>query len=102
MEPLFLKHRVNFVLCGHSHGYMRTTGIAYDRVNATAPVYIIVGERGNRENHSPGYKYKRPEAWLAKRDNTEYGFGTMDFLNASVAHWKWIRNFNANHTDFTN
>lgn len=101
MEPLFLKHRVNFVISGHSHGYMRTTGIAHGKTRDTAPIYMIVGEGGNRENHSPGYKYKHPEKWVVKRDNTEYGFGTMDFMNSTWAHWKWIRNFNAEESDFT-
>jgi len=92
IEPLFIKHRVNLVMSGHAHGYSRSTNVEYGEIVQTAPIYITVGEGGNREQHSKSYRNEKPEDWIVKRDITEYGFGTLEFLNATNAHWKWVRN----------
>merc|ERR1712127_634863 len=101
IEPLFVEHRVNLVMSGHAHGYSRSKGVAYGLVKATAPIHITVGEGGNREGHSRSYNNDMPEDWIAKRDITEFGFGTMEFLNATHAEWKWIRNENVTTSHFT-
>ena len=101
VEPLFLQYHVNLVISGHAHGYSRSTNVAYGNYNAKAPIYITVGEGGNREHHSQSYRYSSPESWIIKRDITEYGFGTMEFLNNTYAEWKWIRNENAASFQFT-
>ena len=92
VEQLFLQHKVNFVMSGHAHGYSRSTNVAYGTLDATAPIYITVGEGGNREQHTRSYQNEQPEEWIAKRDITEYGFGTLEFFNSTWAQWKWIRN----------
>lgn len=101
MEDLFLRYRVNLVTSGHAHGYSRSRGVARNVVNDVAPIYIVVGEGGCREGHSVGYRHDEPEPWLVRRDNTEFGFGTVDFLNSTIAHWKWVRNVNVDEKDFT-
>lgn len=91
MEPLFLRFRVNFVVSGHAHGYSRSRGVARGRLREEAPVHITVGEGGCREGHSK-YRFPDPEPWVVTRDNTEFGFGTMDFVNATTVRWRWIHN----------
>jgi Predicted phosphohydrolases len=91
MEELFLEHGVNFVFSGHDHAYMRSKPMFRGKVveNGKAPIYIIVGEGGNREGHVKNYLHEEPEEWVAVRDKTVYGFGTLEVLNATQAQWKW-------------
>ncbi len=92
MEELFRKYQVNFVFSGHDHAYMRSKPMFLGKVDKSgkSPIYLIVGEGGNRENHSRSYLNEEPEDWVGVRDKNVYGFGTMDFLNETFAHWNWI------------
>ena len=93
-EPLFVRYKVNLVVGGHDHGYLRTKPMTYGRSDPTGrgPVYVIVGEGGNREHHSPGYKNaEEAEEWTERRDRSEYGFGTLEVRNSTWARWRWIR-----------
>ena len=91
MEELFVQYKVNLVISGHCHAYMRTRGVAFDQVDKEAPVYIIVGAGGNREGHASGYQHDEPEEWIAKRDDKEFGYGRLHFRNATHAQWSWVR-----------
>lgn len=91
-EPLFIKHMVNVVIAGHTHGYSRSHNVAYGKLSDTAPIYITVGEGGNRELHCKKYLNEIPEEWVAARDKTEYGYGSIEFLDETTAHWKWNHN----------
>lgn len=92
MEPLFVSHKVNLILSGHCHAYMRTHPLAFDEKVHKGPIYIIVGAGGNREGHAHGYQHPdTPEEWIVKRDDEEFGFGRLHFSNQTHAHWSWIR-----------
>jgi hypothetical protein len=93
MEPLFVQYNVNLIISGHVHAYMRTHSLAFGKVDDTgkSPIYIIIGAGGNQEGHADGYLHSEPEAWVAKRDDKEYGYGQVHFANASHAHWSWVR-----------
>eukprot|EP00550_Attheya_septentrionalis_P001874 CAMPEP_0198284072 /NCGR_PEP_ID=MMETSP1449-20131203/3598_1 /TAXON_ID=420275 /ORGANISM="Attheya septentrionalis, Strain CCMP2084" /LENGTH=572 /DNA_ID=CAMNT_0043980987 /DNA_START=86 /DNA_END=1807 /DNA_ORIENTATION=- len=101
METLFLKYRVNIIVNGHDHAYMRTHPIVanlQDPENPTvdvtgkAPIHITVGAGGNREGHVKEYlNATMPEPWVAKRNKDEYGFGTLHVRNCTHAYWSWIR-----------
>jgi hypothetical protein len=91
MEPLFVESNVNLVLSGHVHAYMRTHPLRFGKVTAKSPIYVIVGAGGNREGHADGYQHDEPEAWVAKRDDDEYGYGHLHLQNASHTHWSWVR-----------
>jgi acid phosphatase type 7 len=93
VESLFVHYNVNLIISGHVHAYMRTHSLAFGNVDDTgkSPIYIIIGARGNREGHAHGYQHGEPEAWVAKRDNKEYGYGQLHFANASHAHWSRVR-----------
>jgi hypothetical protein len=94
MEVLFAQYRVNFVVSGHDHAYMRSKSVFHGVVDESslAPVYIIVGEGGNKEGHVKEYLNPDPEIWVASRDKTVYGFGSLLIVNKTHAYWKWIMN----------
>lgn len=91
MEELFLHHHVNLVFSGHDHAYMRSKPMFEGGVveNGRAPIYMIVGEGGNREKHVKHYLNKDQEEWVAMRDKSVYGFGTLEVVNATSAQWIW-------------
>lgn len=93
VEPLFVKYGVNLVVSGHDHAYMRSRPMKYGASDPTrkSPVYIIVGEGGNREHHVKDYLHPEPEEWVDRRDRTEYGFGTLEAVNSTWARWRWVR-----------
>jgi hypothetical protein len=89
LEPLFIKHRVNFVVSGHIHAYFRSKNVANDIPNSTGPIHIVLGN-GGREVNAPFYN-EQAEDWVAVRDHTTYGYGTIDFLNRTTALYEWIQ-----------
>ena len=93
MEPLFIQYKVNLIVSGHDHAYLRTKSLAYGKVDDTkeSPVYVTVGAGGNHEGHAGGYRNDVPESWVSKRDIKEYGFGQAHFANATHALWTWVR-----------
>lgn len=101
MEPLFYKYGVNVVFSGHDHAYMRSKPMYNWTVDDEGPVYLIVGEGGNREHHVKEYLHDVPEEWVAVRDKTVYGFGTFEVLNETSANWKWIMDANDDNLTFT-
>ena len=90
MEPLFYKYGVNVVFSGHDHAYMRSKPMYNWKVDDNGPVYLIVGEGGNREHHVKEYLHEVAEDWVDVRDKTVYGFGTLEVVNQTSANWKWI------------
>mmetsp|Transcript_27190 Transcript_27190/g.32973 ORF Transcript_27190/g.32973 Transcript_27190/m.32973 type:complete len:563 (+) Transcript_27190:35-1723(+) len=93
LEPLFVKYHVNIVFAGHTHGYMHSKNVQFGLLNKKAPIYVIVGEGGNREEHVRYYlDEEEMEDWVEVRDKTEFGFGTVELLNDTHVRWKWIRN----------
>ena len=95
MEPLFLKMGANLVVCGHDHAYLRTHPLYQGKVDPSglAPVYLTVGAGGNREERA-SYRHDEPEAWVAKRDNSKYGYGHFHAANATHARWNWVEDGN--------
>ena len=88
IEPLMVRFRVNFVLSGHIHAYMRTKPVVNGTVTASGPIHIILGN-GGRQVNAP-YQQNDAEVWVARRDHTTYGYGVIDFLNATVARYQWV------------
>jgi len=67
LEPLFVQHRVNFILSGHLHAYMRSKPVINGTLDNRGPVHIIIGMSGRQAN-AP-YKNADPEEWVAVRDH---------------------------------
>jgi len=91
MEPIFAKYGVNLVISGHDHAYMRTHPLFRGRRTQGAPVYLILGTGGNRENHSPGFINEVQEDWVASRSLKDYGYGHLHVPNATHAYFGWVR-----------
>lgn len=85
LEPWFVHYQVNLVLSGHQHAYVRTHPLQGTRVVPQGPVHLTVGSGG--KSHSQGPLQEIPEAWVAYRDHTEYGFGELYAVNATHALW---------------
>ena len=96
MEELFHTHEVNAVFAGHVHAYERSlpvyanATVAADDLETGAPVYLNVGDAGNREGHNLEY-FEQP-AWSAYRNGTQFGHGRVELLNDTHATWQWHRN----------
>lgn len=93
MEPLFVQYQVNLIVSGHDHAFMRTHPMVGSQRDPSkkGPVYLTLGAGGNREQHSKGYIHDIPEDWVAKRDDTEYGYGHLFVANRTHAHFNWVR-----------
>lgn len=91
MEDLFRDYGVNLVLSGHDHAYMRSNPMYKGKLDKSgkSPIYLIVGEGGNREGHNKAYLNPNPEDWVAVRDKSVYGFGLLEVKNSTTAHWRW-------------
>jgi len=95
MESLFYDHGVNVVLSGHVHSYERTKNIYQNDTNPCGPVYLNLGDGGNREgpytNWLPGSTpgSRRP-SWTAFRQGS-FGVAELEVANSTHAKFKWSR-----------
>ncbi|KAL7529949.1 hypothetical protein ACHAWF_004847 [Thalassiosira exigua] len=90
LESIFVEYRVNFVISGHIHSYMRTVPTINDEPNPRGPVYIIQGN-GGRQANEKYFNPKQAEEWVRVRDHAMYGYGTLELLNVTHARWKWVK-----------
>ena len=92
MESLFYDHGVNVVLSGHVHSYERTKNIYQNDTNPCGPVYLNLGDGGNREgpytNWLPGSTpgSRRP-SWTAFRQGS-FGVAELEVANSTHAKFK--------------
>jgi hypothetical protein len=103
MEPLFLQYRVNIIIQGHNHAYVRTHPMAGHNVDPSGrgPIYLTIGTGG--DSHAGPAIHEEPEAFVARRDNSEYGFGNLFLANATHAHFNWVLDetvVGGSHDDF--
>lgn len=89
LEPVFLRYRVNVVLSGHVHAYERSFPVA-EEVPGKGPVYLNVGDAGNREGHAE--TWEALPVWSAFRDGSSYGHSLLCVVNATHLHHEWHRN----------
>lgn len=89
MEPVLYEHGVDFVVSGHVHAYERSEHVYNYEQDPCGPIYLNVGDGGNREGLDFDY-YKQPE-WSALREPS-YGHGTLDLLDSTKARFTWHRN----------
>lgn len=92
MEALYSKYRVNAIFSGHVHAYERTYKVVSDQRDDSGPMYILIGDGGNREGHAGGYIDAEPPVWSAFRDNTIFGHGMITLVNATHAIFSWEKN----------
>ncbi|XP_065616753.1 purple acid phosphatase 22 [Quercus suber] len=93
MEELFYKARVDVVFAGHVHAYERFTRIYDNEKDKCGPVYITIGDGGNREGLA--LDYEEPASPLSLYREPSFGHGRFRILNETHAFWSWHRNNDA-------
>ncbi|XP_068473464.1 purple acid phosphatase 22-like [Phaseolus vulgaris] len=94
MEGLLYKARVDLVFAGHVHAYERFTRIYDNKIDSCGPMYVTIGDGGNREGLA--LMFKNPPSPLSLYREPSFGHGRLRILNETHAHWSWHRN---NDTD---
>lgn len=89
LEPLLVGAGVDLVISGHVHAYERTLPMAKYALSDCGPVYVNVGDGGNREGAALPYRVPQPE-WSAFRE-ASFGVGSLKLANATHALFRWER-----------
>lgn len=63
--------------------------------NPSGPIYVNIGDGGNREGPCPEY-FQQP-SWSAFRESA-FGHGSLEVVNATHMHWTWHRIIDAEPT----
>lgn len=91
MESLFYTFGVNVVLNGHVHSYERTTQIYQNHTDDCGPVFLNLGDGGNREGPYtewlPGKAGASRPAWTAFRQGS-FGVAELELANRSHAKFR--------------
>ncbi|KAF1866748.1 hypothetical protein Lal_00018133 [Lupinus albus] len=90
MEDLLYKARVDLVISAHIHAYERFTRVYKEKADKCGPVYITIGDGGNRDQYNPYFADPPPDISLFRERS--YGHGTLEVANTTHALWTWIRN----------
>jgi hypothetical protein len=67
---------------------MRRKTAAFDEVTKDGPIHLILGD-GGRQANKP-FLNTKPKDWAAVCDHTTYGWGSIEYLNATTARYEWI------------
>ncbi|KAK9915993.1 hypothetical protein WJX75_007091 [Coccomyxa subellipsoidea] len=93
MEAVLFQNGVDVVFAGHVHAYERFHRTYKAERHDCGPVYIVIGDGGNREGLADTYDDPQPE-YSAYRE-ASYGHGMLELKNATHALWQWHRNQDA-------
>jgi len=96
LEAIVAKAGAAIVFAGHVHAYERSRPVCFNEVHddppGAAPVYVTIGDGGNREQLYDVWPFARSEPWSAFRNGTKYGFGELEFVDDATAVWRWLPN----------
>ncbi|KAL6650651.1 hypothetical protein ACP70R_009576 [Stipagrostis hirtigluma subsp. patula] len=95
MERLLYEARVDVVFAGHVHAYERFKRVYNNEANPCGPVYITIGDGGNREGLALDFEKNHKLAPLSVMREASFGHGRLRVVNATAAHWAWHRNDDA-------
>jgi hypothetical protein len=90
VEQVLYDLNVDFVGSGHVHAYERSCRMFNYTCVADGPVYVTIGDGGNREGLAAVWVTPQP-AWSVFRQAT-YGHGELTAVNATHLHWAWHQN----------
>ncbi|XP_039133133.1 probable purple acid phosphatase 20 [Dioscorea cayenensis subsp. rotundata] len=90
MEDLLYKAKVDVVFAGHVHAYERFDRVYNNKKDGCGPVYITIGDGGNREGLATEYLDPQPVISLFRE--ASFGHGQFSVVNATHAQWSWHRN----------
>lgn len=94
MEELLYDARVDAVFAGHVHAYERFTRVFDNKADRCGPVYLTVGDGGNREGLA--LKFENPSPSISAFREASFGHGRLRVYNETHAHWSWHRNQDSN------
>jgi acid phosphatase type 7 len=81
---------VDAVFAGHVHVYERFARVHDGRADPCGPVYVTIGDGGNREGLAD--KYVDPQPAIAEFREASFGHGRLEAVNVTHALWTWHRN----------
>ncbi|PSR98505.1 Purple acid phosphatase [Actinidia chinensis var. chinensis] len=90
MEKLLYGAHVDVVFAGHVHAYERFTRVYKEKANNCGPVYINIGDGGNREGLAK--EYIDPQPKISAFREASFGHGELQVVNGTHALWSWHRN----------
>lgn len=90
MESLLYQANVDILFAGHIHAYERSSRAYLKKLNPCGIMYLTVGDGGNREGLATDWLNPQP-VWSVKRESS-FGFGQLNVVNSTHAHWSWHRN----------
>ncbi|XP_021764751.1 probable purple acid phosphatase 20 [Chenopodium quinoa] len=90
MEQLLYDARVDVAFAGHVHAYERFARVYNGTANKCGPVYITIGDGGNREGLATKYTVSKPDISLFRE--ASFGHGQLQVVNSTHAQWTWHRN----------
>ncbi|XP_061338990.1 purple acid phosphatase 22-like [Gastrolobium bilobum] len=90
MEELLYEARVDLVFAGHVHAYERFTRVYDNEADSCGPMYVTIGDGGNREGLA--LTFKKPPSPLSVYREPSFGHGRLRIVNETHAHWSWHRN----------
>lgn len=89
MEPLLYRYGADLILSGHVHAYERHHPTYKGERNLCGPVYLNLGDGGNREGAYIPWQQPQP-AYSAFREGS-FGIGSLRLVNATHALYNWTR-----------
>ncbi|XP_006663217.2 purple acid phosphatase 22 isoform X2 [Oryza brachyantha] len=92
MESLLYEARVDVVFSGHVHAYERFTRIYDNEADSRGPMYITIGDGGNREGLALKFIKGHKSAHLSEFREASFGHGRLRIVNETTAVWTWHRN----------
>ncbi|KAK6779405.1 hypothetical protein RDI58_021589 [Solanum bulbocastanum] len=96
MEEMLYNSRVDVVFAGHVHAYERFTRVYDNKADPCGPIYITIGDGGNREGLAMIFENPSPSVSMFRE--ASFGHGRLKVHNKTHAHWSWHRNNEANNT----
>uniref|UniRef100_A0A7N0TGK7 Purple acid phosphatase C-terminal domain-containing protein n=1 Tax=Kalanchoe fedtschenkoi TaxID=63787 RepID=A0A7N0TGK7_KALFE len=91
LEKMLYRARVDMVFAGHVHAYERFTRVYDNKADPCGPVYLTIGDGGNREGLAEKFE-KLEEPILSMFREPSFGQGRLRIFNETHAHWSWHRN----------
>ncbi|CAI5703124.1 unnamed protein product [Peronospora effusa] len=90
MEEVLYRNKVDVIISGHVHAYERSYPVYKEKLVVDGPIYVVLGDAGNREGLAPTYIDPQPK-WSAFRQ-ADYGFSLLHVANRTHASMQWFEN----------
>lgn len=88
-EDLLIEYKVDLVLAGHYHSYLRSSKIYHNMKNETNGIYhYTIGSAGASLDSAALY----PNLDWVEFFDDDFGYGRITVYNASTLLWEYVRN----------